>query len=434
MSRKTLPGEKKSHKKMLKWILGIFTFCLSFLILGGSNYVYGVRHSSDVLSSSAQAGNADDSFLKEYEAARDLIAKEEWVRASEKFNKIIKEYPKHNLSDAVLYWLAFTYKKQNKFSETQETLARLNREFPSSPWLDDARVMMVEISRQLICRDLAGQVICGYFAATLNPNKAGQSETLSGSPNHSKPTTLKPLAPGDLIDYSDYADGGTLDANSEIKLAALRSLFSVEPQKGLKAAGEILRSNSQKADDRLKEQVIHLTGRSGEKSATPLIIEVVRRETNLKILKAAINALVRINSEAGTEFLVQWYDAENNKDIKEKLLLSLSEHPRAVSKLTEVARKDVDIRFRRIAIFRLSRIGGARALDTFLQLYDAESNPVIKIEILSALGFTREKRAIRKLINVARNDQSSQIKINAINALNGINDPEAIKLLQEVIK
>jgi hypothetical protein len=388
-------------------------FCFSFLILGGSNYVYGVRRSSDVLNNSARIVNSDD-FLKEYEAARDLIAKEEWIRASEKFNKIIKEYPRHNLSDAVLYWLAFTYKKQNKFSETDEALARLIREFPSSPWLDDARVMMVEISAQLPSRS---------FAATPTPNKSGQSE----------PTTLEPLTPGDLIDYSDYVNNGTLDANSEIKLAALRSLFSVDPQNGLKAAGEILHIDS-KASELLKQQVISLMGRSGGKSVAPLIIEAAKRETNLKILKAAINALVRINSEEGTEFLVQRYDSENNKEIKEKLLLSLYGHPRAVSKLTEVARGDVDIRFRRIAIFRLSRVGGAQAVNTFLQLYDAESNPVIKIEILSALGFSRDKRAIRKLIDVARNDQSSQIKINAINALNGINDPEAIKFLQEVLK
>jgi HEAT repeat protein len=105
-----------------------------------------------------------------------------------------------------------------------------------------------------------------------------------------------------------------------------------------------------------------------------------------------------------------------------------------VSKLTEIARGDGDIEFRRIAIFGLSRIGGTQAIDTFLQLFDAESNPVIKIEILMALGLSRDKRAIRKLIDVARNDQSSKIKINAINALNGINDPEAIKFLQEVVK
>lgn len=399
---------------MLKWILGIFMFCLSFLIPGESNYVYAARHSTDLLSGSARIANSAVPFLKEYEAARDLIAKEEWIRASEKFNKIIKEYPRHNLSDAVLYWLAFTYKKQNKFSETEETLARLMREFPSSPWLDDARVMMVEISAQIPGRSLA---------ATPTPGKSVRSES----------KTLEPLTPGDLVDYSDYVSNGPLDANSEIKLAALSSLFSSDPGKGLEAAGAILRIDS-KAGDLMKEQVVRLTGRSGGKSAAPLIIEVAKRETNPKILKAAINALVRINSEAGTEFLVQWYDSENNKDIKEKLLLSLPEHPRAVSKLTEIARRDADIKFRRIAIFRLSRIGGMPAVDTFLQLYDAESDPLIKIEILSALGFTRNTRAIRKLIDVARNDQSSQIKINAIKALSGINDPEAIKFLQEVLK
>jgi tetratricopeptide (TPR) repeat protein len=406
---------------MFKWTLRILTFCFSFLLLGGSNYVYGVHHRADLLSSSAHVGNSNDSFLKEYEAARDLTAKGEWVKASEKFNKIIKEYPRHNLSDAVLYWLAFTYKKQNKFSETEETLARLIREFPSSPWLDDARVMLAEISAKFVCRDVAGQVICRQFATPPTPNKSGQSET----------TTLEPLAPFDFIDFS--VNDGTLDANSEIKLAALRSLFSSNAQKGLEAAREMLRIDS-KASERLKEQVIYLTTRSGGKSAAALFIEVARRETNPKVLKAAISALGRINSEAGTEFLLQRYDSENDKDIKEKVLLSLAGHPRAVSKLTDIARGDADIRFRRIAFFGLSRIGGTQAIDTFLQLYDRESNPVIKIEILLALGLSRDKRAIRKLIDVARNEQSSKIKITAINALSGIDDPEAIKFLQEVIK
>jgi outer membrane protein assembly factor BamD (BamD/ComL family) len=93
--------------------------------------------------------NIQDDFDKKFREARDLIDREDWAKAAEKFDEVIKKYPNNKSTDAALYWLAFTYKKQKQFDKSDAALDRLLKEFPSSSWADDAKVMKVQTSSSL---------------------------------------------------------------------------------------------------------------------------------------------------------------------------------------------------------------------------------------------------------------------------------------------
>lgn len=66
----------------------------------------------------------DEAFDKKFREGKDLIDKEEWAKAAEKFNEVIGKYPDNKSTDAALYWLAFCYKKQKQFKEIDATLDR----------------------------------------------------------------------------------------------------------------------------------------------------------------------------------------------------------------------------------------------------------------------------------------------------------------------
>lgn len=309
-----------------------------------------------------------------------------------------------------MYWLAFSYKKQNKFQEAEKTLERLTQEFPSSPWARDAKVMSIEISPRL---------------------RKEQASVISSPPSGRKPETLQVIvSPGGK--KAEVIPEPYLDADSELRLEALRSLLLSDEKEALEAASKILRLDTE--NELLKRNVIFLIVRSKATRAVSLIIEVVRRETNPQLRKTAISVLGGMTEDAAGDFLLQLFDAETDTDTKRQALFALSRHKRGVSKLLEISNGQYSLEFRKIAVFRLGRINGEKVVDFLIQLYDSESNQEIKSETLSALGHTRNKRAVKKLIDVARHDQSPQMKKDAVTALGGSNDPEAITFLQEIAK
>jgi HEAT repeat protein len=67
-------------------------------------------------------------------------------------------------------------------------------------------------------------------------------------------------------------------------------------------------------------------------------------------------------------------------------------------------------------------------------LYDAERDEALKEELLSALAEAEDKRALKKLIAVAKSDPSVKLRKKAIALLGESDDPEAVKFLEGLIK
>lgn len=404
---KIIKRKSRLKDKISQAAPAIIIFTILFLLLGTELSLYSMNvnlHRSEAFEQKLN----DEQFLREYQEGRDFIAREEWSKASEKFNKIIREYPKHTMTDAILYWLAFSYKKQNKFQEAEETLERLTQEFPSSPWARDAKVMSVEISPRL---------------------RKEQTTVITSPPSRRKSETLQIIVrPGGK--ETEVIPEPPLDVDSELRLEALRSLLLSDEKEALEAASKILRLDTE--SEILKRNVMFLIARSKATQAASLIIEVVRQERNPQLRKTAISVLGGMTEDAAGDFLLQLFDAETDTETKRQALFALSRHKRGVPKLLEISKGQFSPEFRKIAVFRLGHISGEKVVDFLVQLYDSESDQKIKSETLSALGHTRNKRAIKKLIAVARQDPSPQMKKDAVTALGGSNDPEAITFLQEI--
>jgi tetratricopeptide (TPR) repeat protein len=126
-----------------------------------------------------------------FREGRDLIKFSQWDKAAARFNRFISEFPKDREVPAALYWLGFALKQENKFPAADAALAKLVAEHPSSPWLDDARALRVEIAPRL--------------------------------------------------KNSQLIEQGVNEVNEEIRLAALQSLFEANPQRALAMASDILK-------------------------------------------------------------------------------------------------------------------------------------------------------------------------------------------------
>jgi thioredoxin-like negative regulator of GroEL len=385
----------------------------------------------------------DEKFNKTFREGRDLIDKEEWKKAAEKFKEIACDCPEDKYVDAALYWLAFCYKKQKSFDEMDKTLDILLRNYPSSSWSDDARVMKYE-------------QLSAVAATTYRPNMAKNFPTQVMGTNIFSAVSQTPL-----------------DREDEIKLAAFQSLFSSNPKRAIEIMGEMFQSNS-KAGETLKHEIVRtfrtpryftevempyaaIAGNNSkaEKQYLPqlrdTLVKGYQSESSVKVKTEIIYALSSLNDTEADSYIVQLYASEQNKELKKAIINSFggsnyfafsantaTSKNNDFQKLLEVIRTEKDSELRRLALSNLRKFSGWSAKDgvieTLSQMYDSENDEELKISIIRTFSSAKENKAAMKLLNIAKNDKSDKMRLEAIRALRTGDNPEIQKFLEDLIK
>jgi hypothetical protein len=264
----------------------------------------------------AQPPTTSGSEMKAFRDGRELLAEEKWVRAAERFNDYITDYPKDANVDAALYWLAFALKKQDRFREADQAVNQLITEFPASHWADDARALRIEIAPRL-----------------------GNTE---------------------LID-KEASD----PSNDEAKLVALRNLFATNPEQAVALAANIFTPGSQ-ANRSFKESTITMLGRHGGRQASPLLIDIARRESDSRLRKSAI----------------YWLGKE--------------EDPNTLTALKEQALTSPDTDVALAALSAILQQGSPQALQALAEIAKAAAAPEVRKRAEALLGWDTETTDVMK--------------------------------------
>ena len=94
----------------------------------------------------AAAGPAPDS--KRLAQGKDYIADEQWTRAIAELKAAADDLREKNRDEA-LFWLAHSEHQAGDDAAALQTIGRLEREFPSSPWVRLAHSVRVEIAHRM---------------------------------------------------------------------------------------------------------------------------------------------------------------------------------------------------------------------------------------------------------------------------------------------
>jgi tetratricopeptide (TPR) repeat protein len=358
----------------------------------------------------------------DFRMARDLIARGAWEEATVRFTDFLNTYPGDPNYDAALYWLAFGLKKQDKFKAADQVLQRLINERPDSAWVKDAREMRIEIAPQLGKRDLideeAGKAdddiklvaLQSLFVADEKQAVERASEILmpgSTASPHLKAGTLMLLAEkgGDKM-IGLLVDMVRNEQDPILRMGAMRALRDSEDDRIL----SLLRDAAINADD---IQV----GRSAVKSllarlvARPYIGEAARKARLIEVRQEAIKQLAHNFPGYGIRDFVSIYSTEENPVIKDYLIDSLANMGSHTNQSLE-----------------------AQAMESLFRIYAAETDEEFKARVITAIGKSNQKVALRKLIEIAKSDPSARLKQRAIEALAGSKDPEAMKFVEDAQK
>jgi hypothetical protein len=302
----------------LKKLNILFIILVTMMLFNSASFGYA----SQKTDLPKYAVTEDEKFNKVFREGRDLIDKEDWKKAAEKFKEIACDCPEDKYVDAALYWLAFCQKKQKSFNEMDKTLDILLRNYPSSSWADDARVMKYE------------QLSAVYS-------------------NASRPTVVRkiPIEVTASTLLSIYSQT-PLDREDEIKLAAFQSLLSANPQRAIEIMGDMIRTDS-KASETLKREIIRnlrmprfsaFAGLSGYPAyEVPVskaknqyvsqlreaLVKGYQNDSNIKVRTEIIYALASINDVESNNYISQLYSSEQNKELKKAIINSfgISNYP-----------------------------------------------------------------------------------------------------------
>jgi HEAT repeat protein len=140
---------------------------------------------------------------------------------------------------------------------------------------------------------------------------------------------------------------------------------------------------------------------------------------------------------AALDELIRIYDSTQTMQIRSYVVRALFERredPRARAKVWEIARKDPAPELRSYAIRNLFADHEEQTITQFIGLYDAEQSQMVKTVLIRAFGESKHKVGLQKLMTIARSDPSLELRKVAIRYLGQSKDPDALRLLEELLK
>jgi HEAT repeat protein len=396
----------------------------------------------------AQTTAASEAAAKLLREGRDLLEGERWDQAAATFARLLEEYPRDANAAAALYWLAFTSKMQRKYSEAGQQLERLINQFPQSSWVEDARLMQLELANQLGNQrvledamqgsDSTRRLVALQSLLQTDPESAlahasGLLKQESESSTAFKESIVSLLGRSGGRQATDFLiEVARAQGDAKLRRAAVLALGQPGNEGALNFLGELLAPGE---DGELKEAAVFAVSRIEGERARALLLQAARTSNSAGVRASAVNALSRFKSDLVIDDLTEIYKAESDAEVRKNIIHALSRvnSPRAQARLLELARTSDDLELRKQAIFWLGRQGDAeQGADGIIQLYDTEQNDEAKQLLLYKLARMKSKKALHKLMDIAQRDASTEMRKRAVFWLNRSADPEALKFLREL--
>ncbi len=277
---------------------------------------------------------------------------QQWQTAITNFSLLAAMHGKR--SDAALYWKAYAENKQGLRPEALATLRDLERSYPQSRWLNDARALDLEI------RQASGQTV----------------------------------SPEDQPD-------------DQLKLLAINALMASDPDRAVPLLEKLIESNQSTV---VRERALFVLTQSGSPKARQAVVEIARSSSNPALRNKALDDLALFGGDPSRLLLTQIYASSNDLALKQHILHDFMISG-AKQQLLDVAKTDKVPELREAAISLLGLAGGQEQVS---ELYQQETNEEVKKAILRAMFLGRNQE---RLLDVARTDPDPEMRREAIHYL-----------------
>jgi HEAT repeat protein len=378
-----------------------------------------------------QAIDARPAESKRMEHAKDLIADEQWVRAIDDLKAAAAD-PKETNKDEALFWLAHSLNQAHDSAAAVETISRLEREYPKSPWVKPARSLRIEIAQRLQRNDVlwynaapptppaaafppvppgAGPLPppqpapAGAPPALITPRPATAVTPRPSVPPRpaAAPTAVPPTVPPTPLPPHAWVPEGYFP-DMDLRIQALASLMRTDAPKVIPILKSIAIDNSDSGEGR---RALLVLAQSSRPEARATVVDVAKTGPE-PVRLVAVRELGRVGGPTVVSDLLQVYETAS-EPVKNQVVNALAQREAAPA-LMKIAQSESDRRVRDMAIVTLGQAGGreqltmlyakaatdakapiivglfnAQAEDELIQIAEHEKDPVLREQVLAQL-------------------------------------------------
>lgn len=311
-----------------------------------------------------------DSSARSYEQARAAIERNQYDRALTLLDQVIGG--KGRQADAAMYWKAYSQARIGRRADALTTIADMQKQFPKSPWSNDARALDVEI------RQASGQAL-----------------------------------PADAL------------PNEELRLLALGGLIQHDQESALPTIERILTGTSSL---RVKDQALFVLSRNSTPKARTVVLGVARGSANPELQLRAIRYLGMMGGTATGDALDEVYRTTPDDDVKRAILRSYATSG-ARDKLLALATSESSSTLREVVVQQLGALGAATELADLYR--SADQAPGVRRSIIDALAGAGSAAI---LVNLARAEKDLELKKAIVTRLSTMQSQEARDYMVELLK
>ena len=334
----------------------------------------------------------DDPAYTLYREGYAAVLGEQWGPARKSFAELQRRYPGSQFADDAAYWTAYSWKDQDP-AKAATLYRRLLRDFPRSPYLDDAvaDLRMLEVGQELARMQefrtvpLARHEIRIGIGQELGRLREDMGR-LRATQEAVEETRLMVFGYGDTIIIRSIPPQRTrtplqpLDPQARMRLKAMQELGrSVGNGDAPRALKEVVLDPRQPPQLRLS--AVHSLGSLRQPEARAALLEIARTDAAPDFQRSAIEVYAQSAPERGkaVEELIglfrQFSGTEHQRDPRLGTTLyaiaSIGD-ARATDFLAEVARTHPDDDIRNSAVMYLGSMGTERSRAALIQLLREE--------------------------------------------------------------
>jgi TolA-binding protein len=364
-----------------------------------------------------------------YDEAMESIDEEDWGDALRPLARLMSLNTK---VDAALYWTSYSQAKMNRTAAALASLARLQKDFPTSRWAKEGKALEMEVrgkSGQAPSPDQEDDVDLKLMAvsalAQTDPQEAMPVLTkILASPTSSRKVRERALFVlaqiGSEQASNAIATVARGDASPELQRKAIQYLGVFGGPTNRKVLSDVYASTS---DNALRKQILNSFMVAGDKAR---VLSAARTEKDPALRSSAVRLL---GVMGGTAELSQMYGTATSADEKKDILQALFVGG-AVEPVAAAARGEKDKEVRLVAVRNLGLMG-RNSQDVLVELYRVEPDQEVKKEVLNA--FFLQGNAPR-LVGIARVEKDPLLKKEAVHWLSLMNSKESRAYMMELLK
>jgi HEAT repeat protein len=368
-----------------------------------------------------------------YSQASSYLDQGKWQIAEDKFDQVVEMKLKR--ADAAFFWKAYC---QNKLGQRTEALATLNameKEYPQSRWLDDAKKLEVEV------KQLSGQPVSPDDQSDCELKLLALNGLQQADPAKAVPLLEKMIHSTDCVKIRSQAFFVLAQSNSPeareaitkmakgegvnplVQEKAIQALGMYRADSGREILGQIYASST---DVDVKKTILRSLMQSGDKAR---IFAAAKNEKDPELRVEAIRQLGMMNDR---DDIWQLYQSESSVDVKKAILQAMWQSG-DVDRVSQLAMNEKDPSLKMSAINDLGmmdRRNGAKGEDTLLSIYAADTNPDVRKKVIGALFVSGDAKA---LVTLAKKETDPEMKKKIVSELSVMHSPDATAYLLELL-